>query len=682
MMSPLLHLLLLFSCILSATSITFRCTTRPKCQGMIGYISPNTTTLSSIKDLFGLESVYSLLAANSWPTKDTNRSIAAGSTVRIPFPCSCSNGTGISDRTPVYSVKEGDNLDDIARTIFREFVTYQEIAAVNKISDVNLIDIGQKLWIPLPCSCDDVDAARVVHYGHVVANERWVSQIAGAFGTTEAALMGLNNETLSDPNNLQAGQILDVPIKACNSSMVSSLLVPNGSYALTANNCVQCSCNLNHLGLKCMRAEGVPVTNWAECPSTHCGNLSLGESVDLTTCLHTTCDYAGYYERGILTVLTNQSTCTSRNADAGPHHVNKKIIIAGDGFQGGPQEAAEAGVGRGGSVEVAAAGAGLGAPADGAVAAGDPGGGSSSKGAHVEEAAPPGWRALAWAPAQGRQCRWAPEKMGAQALGAMLMGAQAKGAMGMISKVGHPPCDYPIKAAGACGRREHRGNSPAGVGRAGAAELAGAGRAEAERAPAGVGSAGAAEERVPTGVGSAGQQPPVGVGRAGATAAGALGARAEAARATPGVAAAGAGAGSAACQGARLDEGGQGAIVAGAGAGVQASRGATLGELRGSGEQQRAPDAGAGLGVHVGLAVPGVGLGARVETAARAGIGLSARVETTAGAGAVEAAAAPGVLDAHGELAAPTGAGLGARSSGRVEGVAPVGARARMATSP
>ncbi|RWR84554.1 lysM domain-containing protein [Cinnamomum micranthum f. kanehirae] len=311
MMSPLLHLLLLFSCILSATSITFRCTTRPKCQGMIGYISPNTTTLSSIKDLFGLESVYSLLAANSWPTKDTNRSIAAGSTVRIPFPCSCSNGTGISDRTPVYSVKEGDNLDDIARTIFREFVTYKEIAAVNKISDVNLIDIGQKLWIPLPCSCDDVDAARVVHYGHVVANESWVSEIAGAFGTTEATLMGLNNETLSDPNNLQAGQILDVPIKACNSSTVSSLLVPNGSYALTANNCVQCSCNSNHLGLKCMRAEGVPVTNWAECPSTHCGNLSLGESVDLTTCLHTTCDYAGYYERGILTVLTNQSTCTS-----------------------------------------------------------------------------------------------------------------------------------------------------------------------------------------------------------------------------------------------------------------------------------------------------------------------------------------------------------------------------------
>ncbi|RWR84558.1 lysM domain-containing protein [Cinnamomum micranthum f. kanehirae] len=316
MMSPLLHLLLLFSCILSATSITFRCTTRPKCQGMIGYISPNTTTLSSIKHLFGLESVYSLLAANSWPTKNTNRPITAGSTVRIPFPCSCSNGTGISDGTPVYSVKQGYVLDYIARTIFREFVTYQEIAAVNNIPDPNLIDIGQKLWIPLPCSCDDVAAARVVHYGHVVANGSSVGQIAEEFGTTEATLMGLNNDTLSDPNNLQAGQILDVPIKACSSSMVSSLLVPNGSYALTANNCVQCSCNSKDLKLHCKRTQGVPVSNWTQCPSTQCnGNLSLGES-KTSTCLRTTCDYAGYNEKRILTVLTNQSACSIAPAPA------------------------------------------------------------------------------------------------------------------------------------------------------------------------------------------------------------------------------------------------------------------------------------------------------------------------------------------------------------------------------
>ena len=69
---------------------------------------------------------------------------------------------------------------------------------------------------------------------------------------------------------------------------------------------------LNVVRLKCMRAQGVPATNWAQCPSTKCGNLSLGESVNLTTCLRTTCDYAGYNERRILTVLTNQSTCTSK----------------------------------------------------------------------------------------------------------------------------------------------------------------------------------------------------------------------------------------------------------------------------------------------------------------------------------------------------------------------------------
>ncbi|XXG71874.1 hypothetical protein AAC387_Pa07g1102 [Persea americana] len=326
-MRPNFQLLLIFSFFLSATSVSFRCTTRPTCQGMIGYVSPNTTTLSSIKDLFGLEEVYSLLAANSWPTSDSNRSIRAGSTVRIPFPCSCSSGTGTSDRTPYYTLKKGDQgLDYIARTIFREFVTYREIAAANNISDPDVIDVGQKLWIPLPCSCDDVDGARVVHYGHAVAKGSSVSQIAGEFGTTEATLMARNNGSITDPEDLQSGEILDVPLKACNSSTVSSLLVPNGSYALTANNCVQCSCNLNDLGLKCMRAQGVPATNWAQCPSTKCGNLSLGESVNLTTCLRTTCDYAGYNERRILTVLTDQSTCTRRNADAGPK-VNIKIII-------------------------------------------------------------------------------------------------------------------------------------------------------------------------------------------------------------------------------------------------------------------------------------------------------------------------------------------------------------------
>ncbi|KAJ8629281.1 hypothetical protein MRB53_022604 [Persea americana] len=325
-MRPILQLNLIFSFFLSATSVTFRCTTPATCQGMIGYVSPNTTTLSAIKDLFGLEEVYSLLAANSWPTSDSNRSIKAGSMVRIPFPCSCSSGTGISDRTPYYTVKMDDGLDYIARTIFREFVTYREIAAVNNIPDPDVIDVGQELWIPLPCSCDDVDGARVVHYGHAAAAGSSVGQIAEEFGTTEATLMTLNNGRILDPKDLQAGEVLDVPLKACNSFTVSSLLVPNGSYALTANNCVQCSCNLNDLGLKCTRAQGVQVTNWAQCPPTQCGNLSLGESVNLNTCWCTICDYAGYNERRILIVLTNQSMCTRRNADAGPK-VNIKIII-------------------------------------------------------------------------------------------------------------------------------------------------------------------------------------------------------------------------------------------------------------------------------------------------------------------------------------------------------------------
>lgn len=81
----------------------------------------------------------------------------------------------------------------------------------NNITDGNEIIAGDKLWIPLPCSCDEVGGARVVHYAHLVESGSSVEVIAQEYGTTQQILLSLNG--ITDPKTLQAGAVLDVPLK-------------------------------------------------------------------------------------------------------------------------------------------------------------------------------------------------------------------------------------------------------------------------------------------------------------------------------------------------------------------------------------------------------------------------------------------------------------------------------------
>ncbi|KAI3947764.1 hypothetical protein MKX01_034429 [Papaver californicum] len=172
----------------------------------------------------------------------------------------------------MYTVKPGDGLDHIARTIFSLLVTYQEIAAVNNITDPNLIEVGQSLWIPLRCSCDNnVDENQVVHYGHVVPPKVTLEMIANEFGATEKTCTSMVSNTSSD----------------------YPLLLTNGTYTYTANNCIKCSCDVNNPNwnlfpkpdiwtLHCEPSlpEEVKVQNWQQCPSSQCINgygLPLGQ---------------------------------------------------------------------------------------------------------------------------------------------------------------------------------------------------------------------------------------------------------------------------------------------------------------------------------------------------------------------------------------------------------------------
>nr|XP_043612567.1 lysM domain-containing GPI-anchored protein 2-like [Erigeron canadensis] len=194
-------------------SLGFKCTTPNKtCTSLIDYKLPNTTTLSSIQNLFQIKNLRTLLSANNLPiTTPQNQSFPSSQILKIPFPCLCQNNSGISNRRPYYTVVPNDGLYHIAAEVFSRLVTYQQIQQVNGIPDPNKIEVGAKLWVPLPCSCDDVDGESVVHCGYLVASGNSVGGIAQRFNTTEKTLLDLNG--MSDAKDLKADSIFDVPLK-------------------------------------------------------------------------------------------------------------------------------------------------------------------------------------------------------------------------------------------------------------------------------------------------------------------------------------------------------------------------------------------------------------------------------------------------------------------------------------
>ncbi|XP_031496252.1 lysM domain-containing GPI-anchored protein 2-like [Nymphaea colorata] len=313
--TPFLLFLLLLgtSTISSVAALGFKCSgTATKCQALVGYTPKNASTLSAIASLFGLKSHSSLLGPNALPLNTSkHHKITAGQAVRVPISCSCGNGRGYSDRSPVYVVKHGDFLDHIARDVFSELLNYSSIATVNNIPDPNQIQGGQKLWIPLPCSCDQGETFPIEHYAHVVAKGTDLTGIAAQFGTTQAKLMTLND--ISDATTLQAGQVLDVPLRVCssaiqNTSLDSSLAVANGSYAFTAKNCVLCKCSSASWQLDCAPNTLGNLT----CPSMECSStgMTMGNRSTVTSCQENVCSYAGYTNNNtILTTMISQSTC-------------------------------------------------------------------------------------------------------------------------------------------------------------------------------------------------------------------------------------------------------------------------------------------------------------------------------------------------------------------------------------
>uniref|UniRef100_A0A803LTH8 non-specific serine/threonine protein kinase n=1 Tax=Chenopodium quinoa TaxID=63459 RepID=A0A803LTH8_CHEQI len=192
------------------------------CEALAGYVTQSNTTLGDIQFLFQVKSLTSLLLTNFLPpSTPRNFLIYRGQTVRIPFPCRCKNGTGLSDGLPVHIVtkaESGKDLNYISKTLFNSLTTDQLVKDVNHLEDSDTLIEGQKLWIPLPCSCDDEEGQKVVHYAHAQLQTGHPSnglatntgQIAAKFGINLRTLQKLNNLTSNEP---VYGKIIDIPLQ-------------------------------------------------------------------------------------------------------------------------------------------------------------------------------------------------------------------------------------------------------------------------------------------------------------------------------------------------------------------------------------------------------------------------------------------------------------------------------------
>lgn len=98
-----------------------------------------------------------------------------------------------------YIVQEGDTLNDIAA---RYGTTAQAIADYNGISDVNLIYVGQVLYIPTGSSQS--------YTTYIVKSGDSLGRIAVSYGLTVAEVATFNS--ISDPDTIYVGQEIKIPV--------------------------------------------------------------------------------------------------------------------------------------------------------------------------------------------------------------------------------------------------------------------------------------------------------------------------------------------------------------------------------------------------------------------------------------------------------------------------------------
>ncbi|KAL6861217.1 hypothetical protein ACP4OV_016917 [Aristida adscensionis] len=299
------------------------CSGADACPALLGYTLYADMKVSEVAALFGADPA-ALLAANALDFASpgaANRIIPAGLPLRVPTRCACADGVRKSVAVR-YSARPADTLNSIADVVFAGLASADQIRTANGLAEEDAdapLDPGQRLVIPLPCVCFNSTDNNLpaVYLSYVVRVGDTVESIAASHATTVTDISNVN--AMGSPI-VAPGDILAIPLPACASAFPSSasdygLLVANGTYAITAGNCVACSCGPANLDLYC-----TPTSLTASCSSMQCPNSSLilGNVTAQPSsggCSVSTCSYTGYVNGTIATSLSSglQPTCP------GPH---------------------------------------------------------------------------------------------------------------------------------------------------------------------------------------------------------------------------------------------------------------------------------------------------------------------------------------------------------------------------
>ncbi|TKY60924.1 LysM domain-containing GPI-anchored protein 1 [Spatholobus suberectus] len=303
-------LLLAGLCLVQTKSTIEACNSSDSCPSLLSYLLPWDSKFSEIATRFHVN-VPDILASNSvFPITPSSAQqiLSAKSLVKIPISCSCVDGIRRSIST-TYTVHAADTLASISDG-YGGLVSAEQIKSVNSINATNPLTSGGTLVIPLPCTCfNNVNnGGTAIYMSYVVQRGESLESIATMFGTTFYDLETVNGlgEDAVDP-----GDILSVPIAACSSATLNwyneSMMVPNGSYTLTASNCIKCTCESMDIKMRCV-PSGLDIP----CYNLRCkgSNLVIGDEYvehSKTGCNVSQCVYRGHRGGKILSSMNNSS---------------------------------------------------------------------------------------------------------------------------------------------------------------------------------------------------------------------------------------------------------------------------------------------------------------------------------------------------------------------------------------
>ncbi|RDX73127.1 LysM domain-containing GPI-anchored protein 1, partial [Mucuna pruriens] len=314
---PILHctfLLLLLHVLLNAAPVSCKSTIEPcsnndSCNALLGYTLYTDLKVSEVASLFQIDPI-ALLTANaidiSYPDVE-HHILPSKLFLKVPITCSCVDGIRKSVSTH-YRTRISDTISSIADSVYGGLVSPDQLREANSIDDPSVLDVGQNLVVPLPCTCfnGSDNSLPSIYLSYVVQPIDTLAEIAARYFTTLTDLMNVND---MGTTAISGGDILAVPIPACASNFPEyasdfGLLVPNGSYVITASHCVQCSCGPRNLNLYCM-----PSSLAVSCSSMQCksNNLMLGNVTvqrSSSGCNVTSCNYDGFVNGTIITTLS------------------------------------------------------------------------------------------------------------------------------------------------------------------------------------------------------------------------------------------------------------------------------------------------------------------------------------------------------------------------------------------